>query len=91
MSMARTRVRPSRSKQEVFTVVYYGDRNRFVLTEDIKAYGYDDAAYRAGLSMPPGAVRFKVIDQALEVYAVTANVTETLRRLIKERGAASGE
>ena len=61
MSMAMAgRGRPSGHLREIYTVAYYGSGNRFILSEEIVAYGEVDANARAERAMPPGAVTYKV-------------------------------
>lgn len=76
---ARRYKRPSRSKQPVFTVIYHGERNRFIMSEDIRASCIEEAEVRAGRSMPPEATRFKVIDQSEEARKVTTDLAAALR------------
>lgn len=78
---ARRYKRPSRSKQQVFTVVYHGERNRFIMSEDIRASGIEEAELRARRSLPPEAIRFRVIDQSEEIRRATADLAAALRGL----------
>lgn len=80
--MAARRNRPSGAKRLVFTIVYYGERNRFIMSEEVITTSTHAAEDRARKSMPPEAVRFTVFDQADEIRAASTLVAGELWQVL---------
>lgn len=78
--------RPRRTtRKQLYGISYFGPKNRFIMAEEVLVYGYDDAAFHAGRSMPSGAVAFNITDPEVEVRDGATAMHETIRRLQSER------
>lgn len=50
-----------------------------MMSEDIRASGIEEAELRARRSLPPEAIRYRVIDQGEEMRMATADLAAALR------------